>query len=135
MILIKLKEPRRTLGRNDSRIQQKNYTESQPFFSNPRGVLAHRVKSVFRMVATYANRPWWIVEYWCENSGVMDKSGDGLASHPGDRYVCARCEERAIRSGEKSSSELVGRHVCIGVARAVSVCRCKNESVATQDAN
>lgn len=124
MILVSLKPPRVRLDRNDKRVHQKDYAESQPFFLNPRGVLAHRVRSVCRFIATYSKEPSWIIDYWCENSGRTDKTGEGLASSPGSKLVCARCEERAVRNGEKSSSEIVGTHVCVGAARAVSVCAC-----------
>ena len=128
LIRVALKAPRRVC--KDRGFQQKNYSEGQPFFLNPRGVLVHRVKSVFRLMANYHRHAWWIVEYWCENSGRMDKSGEGMLSDPGNKLVCARCEERAVRMGEKTSSRLVGRHVCVGAARAVNICRCgKSEEI------
>lgn len=118
---VKLRAPRRDF-RDDSRMTQLDYSESAPFFVNPRGILAHRVRSIIRLTATWEQHPWWIVEYWCENSGRTNSEDDGLEFDPGKRLVCTRCEAAAIAHGEKTSSELAGRHVCTGALRAINVC-------------
>lgn len=123
--LIKLHKPRRD-HRDDERIQQIDYEESVPFFLNQRGVLVHRVKSLYQLTATWQEEPWWIVDYWCENFGRTDKNDLGMLEDPGDRLICTRCEANAIAHGLPTSSELVGRHICTGTMRPVNTC-CFNE--------
>lgn len=106
----------------DERFQQLTYWQGAPFFLNPRGVMAHRVKALYQLTATYADKPWTIVNYWCGNMGRTGLDDDGLEFDPGERLVCARCEAFATGHGEKTSSELAGRHVCVGVCRPVNVC-------------
>ena len=130
-MLIDCRPPRRQHDLRDERFTQTNYEQSAPFFINPRGVLAHRVRSLVVLTATYYSHPWTIVEYWCENSGRTGCDDDGLEFDPGDRFVCKRCEELAVAHGELTSSELAGRHVCVGVCRPVNVCPEHGESEPT----
>lgn len=126
---VRLRKPKRDHSRRDARYKQLDYTQSAPFFANPNGVLIHRIKSLYRLECDWGRSPWWIIEYWCGNHGRSENNvDDDLLFEPSQgRLVCARCESMAIASGEKSSSELVGRHVCVGVCRPVNVC-CSNES-------
>lgn len=125
-MLVTLQKPRDNHAARDARFEQRNYKRSAPFFENPRGVLIHRVRSLFRLtfLPSEHREPWHIVEYWCENSARPRDSevDDGLLFDPGDKLVCARCEANAVAKGQKTSSELAGRHVCIGVCRPVNVC-------------
>ena len=118
--LVKLQKPRH--DNRDDRFDQENYSEAAPFFINPRGVLAHRVRAVFQLSCDYLERPWWIVEYWCENSGRTNSNDDGLEFDTLGRLLCTRCEANAVANGEKCSSEVVGAHVCTGKVVPVNVC-------------
>jgi len=60
--LVKLRKAKRLS--KDDRFTQTDFEESAPFFINPRGALAHRVKSLFQLECTYNDNPWWIVDYW-----------------------------------------------------------------------
>jgi hypothetical protein len=124
--LIKLEQARRGISAHDERYRQTDYEEASPFFENPRGVLIHRVRSLYRLEVSWSSE-WWIVEYWCENSGRTDAVDSGLVFDPGSKLICTRCEANAIAKGKKTSSELAGRHVCTGVVRAMNTC-CTNES-------
>lgn len=124
--LVKLHAPRHNYAERDSRFTQTVYKEAAPFFENPRGVLIHRVKAVFQLQATYSDAPWWIVQYWCENSGRGDANDTGLVFDPGVKLVCQRCEALAVAAGEPTSSKLAGRHVHTGKLRAVQTC-CQNK--------
>ena len=121
MNTVKLKSP--AFNHRDDRFNQVDYSESAPFFINPRGVLAHRIRALFTLTAFGST--WTIAEYWCENNG-RDHSGadECLAFDPGERLICSRCEANAVAKGEKTSSQLAGRHVCVGVVRPVNVCEC-----------
>lgn len=78
---------------------------------------------MFKLTLTESSRePWWIVEYWCENSCNAGDPDDGLLFDPGEKLICARCEALAVQKKQPTSSELAGRHVCIGVCRPVNVC-------------
>lgn len=123
--MVTLRTSRRDFEK-DERITQTNYVQGAPFFDNPRGVLIHRVKALFRLEATFRDWPWLVVEYWCENSGRTDMTDEGLVFDPGDKLICARCEANAVAHGETTSSELAGRHVCTGVCRPVNTC-CRND--------
>lgn len=120
--LIKLKDPRSDHWGRDDRITRTPYSHAAPFFENRRGVLIHRVRSLYKIYATYASEPWWVVEYWCENYGRTDVVDSGLLFDPGVKLICARCEAIATAKGEPTSSQLAGRHVCTGVCRPVNVC-------------
>ena len=122
--LVDLRKTRTDHADRDDRFRQKNYEQSAPFFDNPRGVLIHRVRSLYQLTATYADEPWTIVEYWCGGHGRSDSSDSGLEFDPGMKLVCQRCEMIAMANGERSSSGLVGRHVCVGVCRPINVCSC-----------
>jgi hypothetical protein len=122
MAMVILERPRTDHGARDSRYKQHNYKRAAPFFENPRGVLIHRVRALYRLTATYSGAPWWIVEYWCENHGRTDDADSGLLFDPGEKLVCARCEALAVSKGRRTSSDLAGRHVCTGVCRPVNTC-------------
>lgn len=129
--VVPLKDPRHDFS-NDKRVTQTAYVEAAPFFENPRGVLIHRVRSLFRMKVTWNDEPWWIVEYWCENSGRTDAVDSGLLFDPGVKFVCARCEANAVAAKMRTSSEVAGRHVCVGGVRAVNLCVAHGDPAATE---
>lgn len=119
--LIELQKPRSDHSERDGRFRQVNYHHSAPFFDNPRGVLIHRVRALFRLQFK-GERHWWIVEYWCENGGRSEDIDSDLRFDPGEKLVCARCEAIAVAKGQKTSSQIAGRHVCTGVCRPVNTC-------------
>lgn len=118
--LIELKMPKCDHSARDSRYGQLNYTHSAPFFENPRGILIHRVRALYRL--SFGDRDWWIIDYWCENTAHSKAVDPGLVFDPGKKLICTRCEANAIAHEEKSSSELAGRHVCTGSIRVVNNC-------------
>lgn len=123
---VKLRNPKdRSLFR-DERFGVLVYKEAAPFFNNPRGVLIHRVRSLYQF--TFHGRSWHIVDYWCENGGRSEFIDDDLLFDPGEKLICARCELKAIENKEPSSAQLTGRHVCIGVCRPVNVCPIHRDS-------
>ena len=109
---------------DDVRYEQIHYMESLPFLVNPRGVLAHRVKSLFSLQWKKTGQLWYIVEYWCYSYANIDATviDEALVDDPRPRLVCARCETAAIDSHMPLSSELVGEHVCVGGVRAINLC-------------
>ncbi len=119
---VKLRPTRRDYKRGDTRLQQINYREAAPFFANPRGVLAHRVRSLTKLQFN-DGRFHYVVEYYCLGVSCHDRLLDeGLVYDPGQRLVCAHCERLALEQGKPTSSKIVGRHVCTGVCRPVNVC-------------
>ena len=92
-----------------------------PFVENKRAVLIHRPTEV-----TIHHLGRWGrhmgVHYFC---GAIQSGKDKftfLYEVPEGRIVCAVCEERALQQGLPSSSELTGRHVCVGGVKAISFC-------------
>lgn len=118
--LVKLRPTRRDYERN-SQLKQTNYAEAAPFFANPRGVLAHRVRSITKL--DFGERYHYVVEYYCLGTSCHERLLDeGLVHDPGKRLVCAHCERIALEHELPSSSDLAGRHVCTGICRPVNVC-------------
>lgn len=103
-----------------------DWKKAAPFVVNPRAILTHRVKSVRSHFddLTCESHSHYSVDFWCGNGS----SGSPLLVEipPEDRLLCARCEEVAVKAGEKSAEELAGRHVHIGELRAKRLC-CLNE--------
>lgn len=120
--LVNLRMSRNGHGDRDDRFKTFNYTRSAPFFENPRGVLIHRIRALFRLEASYSSEPWLIVEYWCGNHGRSDMLDSGILFDPGAKLICARCEALAVAQGESTCSELAGRHACTGVCVPVNTC-------------
>ena len=119
--LVKLRPTNRDYDRGGGRVKQTNYKKAVPFFANPRGVLAHRVRSITKL--DFGERWHYVVQYYCGGISCHDRLIDeGLVEDPGKRLVCAQCERIAMEQGQPSSSDLAGRHVCIGVCRPVNVC-------------
>lgn len=99
------------------------WRKSLPFAVNPRGVLAHRVKSVH----THRRGNQWThttAMYWCGNMA----HGVHFSPDTGGRILCARCEALAVTAGQVKADELVGRHVHIGGIRPFRTCCLGDES-------
>jgi hypothetical protein len=100
------------------------WVRSVPFAKSSRGVLLHRV----RFGVTFLRGGDWShdhVDFWCGNGanhGHRDNRVEFFESPPGEYLVCERCEEMCRRHGEKSSSELAGRHVHVGRMVAKRAC-------------
>ena len=98
--------------------------KSAPFVENKYAVLIHRPISIeFFHLKLFGRVPHVGIHYLCGNTSNGDQEKFTLLdSVPEGKVVCARCEEAAIASGLPSSSELSGRHICIGGVKAVSFC-------------
>ncbi len=111
------------------------WTQSLPFFANPRGVLTHRVRdagSIFHS-GKYSHD---YVHYHCRNGTTSHGISGWSDNPPASAVVCATCEALAIADGCGSSEDVVEqatgkrRHVHIGTTRAVrSVCGCPDDPI------
>jgi hypothetical protein len=96
---------------------------AEPFVENTRAVLIHRVRhATIHTVLADRWGPHLSVTNWCGNGFSSRKHLSFLAAPPTGKLVCARCEENAVQMGQPSSSEIAGRHVCLGGVRAYSAC-------------
>lgn len=96
------------------------WRDSEPFVENKKGVLIHRPRQV--EVYFCLRRSHLAIKHWCGNGHTGREKFTFLAVPPEGRIVCAHCEANAIEAGYPSSSELAGRHVCIGGVKAISSC-------------
>lgn len=99
------------------------WNRSVPFAKSTRGVLLHRVKSGETFLRDGV-RTHDHVGFWCGN-GANHGQGSKVEFYesPPDEYlVCERCEESCKRHGEKSASELAGRHIHVGRIVAKRAC-------------
>lgn len=97
------------------------WSYSAPFLVNPRAMLTHRIRYAHTYFS-YGKISHHSFIYWCGNIG----RGRVVHDPPDNRLVCFACETAAVAHGEKSSHELVGRHVCLGRVKIGRVC-CRNE--------
>lgn len=93
-----------------------------PFVENKCGVLIHRPIEVAYRKAYLGGYIYACVDFMCGNSANGEGKFTFLDVVPEGRIVCARCEAAAIEAGLPSSSEICGRHVCIGGVKAISHC-------------
>lgn len=100
------------------------WTACEPYVENSRAVLIHRVRHVTTHQIGPSYRPHLAVHAWCGNGMTGTKKFTFLAEPPTDRLLCARCEEHAIKHGQPSTEQLIGRHAHIGGVVAVQYC-CK----------
>lgn len=96
----------------------------KPFAVNPRGILTHRAKCVDTFYRD--GKPHHMhVDYWCGNGTCYDLD-DELSvlvdKPPKDRLLCHYCEVKAIAAGQAKADKLAGRHVHVGVLRAIQLC-------------
>lgn len=98
------------------------WSRSQPFIENALGVLIHRPASVAvrynAIGGTYLSANHLCGAMVCGGSDKLTF----LAAPPEGMLVCQRCEEKAKELGLPSSSDLAGRHVCVGKVRAHNTC-------------
>lgn len=94
----------------------------EPFVKNKMAKLVHRVRH-FGVHKISGREPHFCVDYICGNSsaGGSDKFLFVPSLSSAD-VVCARCEEAAIQAGMPTSSEISGRHICIGGVKVYSMC-------------
>lgn len=99
------------------------WTRSPPFCVNPRGKLAHRVKSV---TDYYSGKrlSHHHADYLCGNGCNIDAGATVyvLTDDPDDRLICDNCEKRAVLLDLPTGDELAGRHVHRGVMVPQQVC-------------
>lgn len=106
--------------RDHDYVREFQWSKGLPFLVNPRGQLVHRVRSA--VTITWGGKHSHdVARYWCGNNG----RGEFTDNPPTGKLLCAFCEAKAVAAGEKSASELAGRHVCIGTLKAVRQC-CTN---------
>ncbi len=97
-----------------------------PFAKASRGVLVHRIKSV-TVYAIHAS-PHAAFHYWCGMTGTYSYDGTSrspvtmLTEPEEDQLICHRCEAVAVANGERSSDQIVGRHVHKGRVRPQQTC-------------
>lgn len=94
-----------------------------PFYSNPRGMLTHRVRSVAEHLrdGKVSHRS---VTYWC-NNGCCVRAGGEFIAEP-DRLLCQFCEFNAARHRQPTAEQLTGHHCHVGKLRVEQVC-CQDE--------
>lgn len=114
---VALEKPR-TYGRWDKRDLW--WKEAKPFVLNDRAILIHRPRQV--TLYNIHKGPHIGISLWCGNQFTGLKKFTFLDSPPEDRLVCHACEQRALMAGLPSSSELAGKHVCVGKLKAVNTC-------------
>lgn len=95
----------------------------KPFAVNPRGILTHRAKCVdtfYRDGKPHHHH----VDYWCGNGTCFSLGDKDVLTDkpPKDRLLCRFCESNALAAQQKSSDKIVGRHMHIGVLRAIQIC-------------
>lgn len=98
------------------------WKRSVPFVISRHGYLVHRVRSASTHIyrgETQHNS----AKLWCGNS--FNGTPVFLAEPPENRLICAVCEANAVAHGLPTSSDLVGRHVCVGRLRVQNACSCQ----------
>lgn len=93
-----------------------------PFVENKFAVLIHRPLEVVYRKAHLDGHIYVCVDYMCGNSARGENKFTFYDKAPKWRIVCARCEVAALEKGLPSSSELTGRHICVGGVKAMSHC-------------
>lgn len=99
-----------------------HWTSCSPFVENNLAVLIHRP----RYVVTHKIGESWkshiAIQFWCGASHCGTKKFTFLDSPPEGKLLCARCEQIAVKKGQKSAEELTGKHVHVGGVVAVQTC-------------
>lgn len=94
-------------------------SQGLPYALSSMGVLVHRVKTAtlhnIHRTGSHYSYGFWCGMHGCTNFHLY-------AEPPEGHFVCMRCEAAAIANGEKSSDELLGRHVHVGGVKAIQKC-------------
>ena len=98
------------------------WVSCQPFVENSKAVLIHRPRYVSTHQISDKYKPHISVGGWCGNVFSGTKKFTFLDAPPAGKLLCARCEEIAVKFGQPSSFELVGRHVHLGRCVAIQTC-------------
>lgn len=101
------------------------WKSAMPFVENRMAILVHRPRFVTTHKISEKYDPHIAIEYWCGSTQTGTDKFTFLDSPPDGKLLCARCEEKAVSKGQKSSFQLVGKHVHTGRCVAVQEC-CKN---------
>lgn len=104
------------------RFAKGNCSASLPFIANKQGVLIHRPRRISIHQLTINHSPHIAIEYWCGNHCCGLNKFTFLDAPPEGAFVCTYCEQKAVEAGEKTSDELVGRHVHVGKIKAIQAC-------------
>ncbi len=90
-----------------------HWTEAEPFFVNPRGLLVHRTKAA--TTYSYGGHSHVAVSFLC--SAGTSSQGEFTSEPPPGKLLCERCERQAKKQGLPSADILAGRHVHVGNGR------------------
>jgi len=103
------------------------WKESEPFVENRYGMLIHRPISV--TLFNNNRYPHIAVGHYCgaTHTGKHEKF-TFLLTPPAHKLVCHVCEMKAVAAGLPTSSQIAGRHVCIGRLKPINICHPENES-------
>lgn len=99
-------------------------SSGEPFVLNPRAVLIHRPRT-FTLHKTFLGSHHATL-LWC-GSNFASRDLTLISEPPNGRLVCSVCEARAVMAGQPTSTELAGRHVCVGKVRAINTCTIHGE--------
>jgi hypothetical protein len=91
------------------------------FVKNDRGILIHRPIMVQQYKLTNYP-PHLAVKYYCNGGANGDKNFTFINHIPEGMLLCHACESRAVIAGQKSASEICGKHVHTGKMIAVQQC-------------
>lgn len=108
--------------RKDQRGISMNWTKCAPFVENSMGQLIHRPVSI--AVHNCLKKPHLSIHFACGMFACGTKKFTFLETLNESHIVCERCEEKSLKDGLQSSSEICGKHVHIGKTKAIANC-CK----------
>jgi len=97
------------------------WRDCAPFVVNTRAQLVHRPRYV-TMHKLKNHGTHLGITFHCGLLATGLKKFTFVDSPPKEMLVCKVCEERALLRGLPPSSELAGRHVCVGGVRAYNAC-------------
>lgn len=93
-----------------------------PFIDNSRALLVHRPRYGATLQIRAKYKPHFAIEFWCGSSSTGTKKFTFLDEPTQGKFLCARCEEKAIAAGYPSSTDLTGKHIHTGGTIAVQKC-------------
>ena len=98
------------------------WSSCSPFIENTRAVLIHRPRYVVTHKIGDKYKAHIAIGCWCGTSFTGTKKFTFLDAPPDGKLLCARCEEKAVQSGQHSAEHLTGHHVHVGHVIAQRLC-------------